>query len=59
METDCQHMLTDILDTSESVDAGEALITRTEACPLYGYRRTLTERGGRVSGAPGRVSGSG
>ncbi len=49
MPWNCQHALTDILDTSESVEDDEALITRTEVCRMCGYRRTLTERAGRVS----------
>ena len=52
MQGNCLHELTDILDTSESFQDDEALITRTEACRLCGYRRILTERGGRVSEGP-------
>ena len=47
MQKNCEHGLTEILDTGEGVDgSGVALVVRIEACRLCGQRRTVTERNG-------------
>ena len=48
----CEHLLTEILDTTERIEDGGLVVSRTEACRMCGQRRTVTERGSLVSSGP-------
>ena len=53
MPNNCEHALTEILDTAESENyIGEKLVSKVEACVMCGCRRTVREDSSSESEGP-------